>query len=193
MVVDEIPSMEFHWLGDKIRVQGNLSSKQVCTSMAEKTLRRYGSKSGYYRNLKNSHLIGRAGEAAVANVLLSSNQPIDVLFTDESKDALADIVWGDIRIDVKTWTENYWPQWGRCISVKQFETLKHKATHIIWCSSNIISDDPSWYVDLLGWNLISDIENFTKRWTGPTGKQIFNFQGEEEQLRPIEELLGPKA
>lgn len=177
--------MEFAWVESHIQVLGSNLARDKCESLAEVTLGRYASRAGYYRNLKNSHLVGRSGEIAVANVLKATSHQVENAFADPSKDALADIIWNDLEIDVKTWTETYWPKWGRCVSVKQYETLKSKASHVVWCTTNIVDNKTNWRVNLVGWNFIEEIESFPKRWTGPAGKQVYNFQANEDQLRTL--------
>jgi len=130
-------------------------------------------------------LVGRSGEIAVANVLKGGTKKFEAAFIDPAKDAKADIIWNGLEIDVKTWTEAYWPKWGRCIAVKQHEALKAKTSHIIWCTTNIVDSEVQWRVNLVGWSLTEDIENFPKRWTGPNGKQVYNFQANEDQLRTM--------
>lgn len=105
------------------------------------------------------------------------------------KDALADISFGECRIDVKTWNEKYWNDWGRCISVKQFPHIKAKATHIVWCTSNASEVHSTWSVLVRGWNLVDDIKGFPKKWTGPLGHQVYNFQGRDADIRLLDLLI----
>ncbi|CAB4547498.1 unannotated protein [freshwater metagenome] len=162
---------------------------EQCIHLAEKTLSRYGSKKGYYRNLQTSHLLGRAGEYAVALLLENLGESIDRLFEDSENDASADIIWREKKLDVKTWNENFWDLWGRCISVNQYPALAKKATHIIWCTSNAKVEMDEWKVVIRGWNNVSDISGFQKLWTGPEGKKVYNFQALESQLLQIQKLV----
>lgn len=190
MLNENLPEMEFSWEGNVIVVSGNALARDKCSSLVEQTLARYGSRKGYYRNTNNSHLVGRSGELAVANVLTSKGESIEIAFSDPNRDAMADIVWRQLQVDVKTWTDSYWEKWGRCIAVKQYEVLKSKATHIVWCTSSILENPNAWRVKLVGWNLVLDISKFPKRWTGPAGKQVYNYQADEVQLRSMQELVG---
>lgn len=172
-----------------VQVQFTSKDREDCLSLAAQTHSRYAPKRGYYRNLLSSHVLGRAGEFAVAHLTSLTNESVERLFLNLENDAQADIALGNLRLDVKTWNDKYWQDWGRCISVKQFPHLRSKATHIVWCTSDASDSNSIWTVTIRGWNTIEDIESLPKKWTGPAGKQVYNFQCSESDIRPIEELI----
>ncbi len=104
--------------------------------------------------------------------------------------AEADIVIpGRCRIEVKTWSDEFWPTMGRCIAVDQFKKLQGKADLIIWCTS-ASHLTPGMTLRVVGWNLVSDIPRAPQRFTGPpNGRKVNNYQLDNSMLREIDELL----
>lgn len=145
---------------------------------------------GHYNNTLNSHLRGKLGEIVVSNFLRESGFSTEDSFKDLSKMAEADIVIpGRCRIEVKTWSDEFWPTMGRCIAIDQLTKLEGKADLIIWC----VSDShlkPEMTLRVVGWNLVSDIPRAPQRLTGPpNGRKVKNYQLDNSMLREIDELL----
>ena len=161
----------------------------VAIEIAEETLRRFSSNRGHYNNTANSHIRGKVGEIAVSNFIGQLGFQLDPVFKDLGKMAEADIIIPcKCRIEVKTWSEEFWPTMGRCIAWDQFEKLKKKADLLVWCIS-ASKLEPLMNVDIVGWNLIEDIPAAPRRLTGPAnGRKVDNYQLDSEMIRPIDTL-----
>ena len=161
----------------------------LAIEIADETLRRFSSNRGHYNNTANSHIRGKVGEIAVSNFIGQLGFQLDPVFKDLGKMADADIIIpGKCRVEVKTWSAEFWPTMGRCIAVDQLEKLKKKADLLVWCIS-ASKLEPLMNVELVGWNLISDIPSAPRRLTGPAnGRQVDNYQLDPEMIRPIETL-----
>ena len=161
----------------------------IAIEIAEETLRRFSSNRGHYNNTANSHIRGKVGEIAVSNFIGQLGFQLDPVFKDLGKMAEADIIIPcKCRIEVKTWSEEFWPTMGRCIAVDQFEKLKKKADLLVWCIS-ASKLEPLMNVDIVGWNLIEDIPSAPRRLTGPAnGRKVDNYQLGSEMIRPIDTL-----
>jgi len=173
-----------------LNIQGltlNPESKQAAWLLAEKTFERYRHNPGHYRNTENSHLVGHLGEFA-AFIWLRDNgfEPV-ASFSDPSKDKEADIFTNVGRIEVKTWSERYWEQWGRCVSVSQYASIKRKADYIFWLSvDEVDSDTPK--VAFRGWCEVGIFEGMSPIMTGDPGREVRNYQLHPSQLKPVEEM-----
>ena len=162
---------------------------KIAVDLADQTLLRFSSTRGHYNNTSNSHLRGKIGEIIVANFLHQLGIATDPVFKDLDKMADADIIVpGKCRIEVKTWSEEFWSSMGRCIAVDQYEKLRRKADLIIWCVS-AVELKPQMQVKIVGWNLVSDVSSAPQRLTGPSnGRKVNNYQLDSAMLRPIENL-----
>jgi hypothetical protein len=98
-----------------------------------------------------------------------------------------------LRIEVKTWSRNYWQELGRCISVDQFPDLKRKADVVVWCvtDADAIADSPAPVNILLaGWSTMGEISNASIRLTGfDNMRKVENYQLDESDLRGINDLF----
>jgi hypothetical protein len=162
---------------------------ELAEHLAEQTLARFAQRSGYYNNTSNSHLIGKYGEIAAARWLESEGLNVDAPFMDEARTREADLVWNGFRLDVKTWTARFWPQWGRCVAVNQVGALAAKADGILWLTVEATAGrSPSVRVE--GWSTMDDIRAAEVRWTGPAnGRKVQNHQLDPEALRPAADLI----
>ena len=182
--------MRYSFLEDgMVSIHFSEEDSRRCIDLASQTHDRYGNKHGYYLNLASSHVLGRAGEFAVAYLLSLIDGTVISLFSNPDEDSRADIIFGNLQIDVKTWNDTYWSEWGRCISIRQYPHLKAKASHIVWCSSDAKESVSSWTVKIRGWNTIDEIASWPKKWTGPSGKQVHNFQCQEKDIRKLDSLI----
>ena len=165
----------------------NPETKQLATLLAEKTFERYRNNFGHYRNTEKSHLVGHLGEFA-AFIWLRDNgfSPFPTFF-DSTKDRECDIPTNVGRIEVKTWSDQNWEKWGRCVTVSQFESIKKKADLIFWLSiDGVESESPT--VTFRGWNEVGIFEGMSAIMTGDVGREVQNFQLDPSQLKPIEEM-----
>ena len=173
-----------------MNIQGltlNPETKQVALHLAEKTFERYRNNPGHYRNTANSHLVGHLGEFAAFIWLRDNGFEPEAAFSDPSKDKEADITTNVGRIEVKTWSERYWEQWGRCVSVSQYASIKRKADFIFWLSvDEVDSDTPK--VAFRGWCEVGIFEGMSPIMTGDPGREVRNYQLHPSALKPVEEM-----
>lgn len=163
------------------RIRLNPQQLQRAHDLAEATLARYRDHAGHYRNTANSHTVGRIGEIGTA-ALLATRLPVQTAFDDPTRDADADLHCRGLRLEVKTWTDRYWPDWGRCVAVTQLPALKRKADAVIWASTDNTT------VTVWGWNTVDDIAATPPTWTGPAARQIHNHQIPADTVRDIRDL-----
>ena len=160
------------------------------SELARETIDVFRSYRGHYNNNFESHLRGKIGEIAVARWMKENGMALDNAFEDVSRLREADIqVNGAFRADVKTWSQHFWDDYGRCVSVQQLPKLLQKADVIIWC---ICPEElqPGMTVMLRGWNTMDDVQQSPMRWTGPPSRrQVFNHQLDEGDIRSTASLL----
>lgn len=158
----------------------------AATTMSSESFSRFAETSGHYNNTHHSHLIGRVGELAVEQYFLNKcpeTDPImmfewqwssiDSAFRDPRRDREHDIGFMGIRYEVKTWSDRYWDDLGRCVAEAQLPGVHKKADRIIWCSYS--SDDAA--VTLHGWNTPSELAKIPTKPTGPAkGRKVINHQ-----------------
>lgn len=158
---------------------------------------RWESRRGYYNNRLNSHFKGKLGELAAERFLLDQNLKLDSHFRFPDREKLADIVVKlrgyrkILRIEVKTWSGNYWRELGRCISVDQFPDLKQKADVVVWCvvDAGGVVDAPV-KILLAGWSTLAEIEKAPIRFTGfDPMRKVENYQLAESDLREMGGLV----
>jgi hypothetical protein len=165
---------------------------------ARASFARWESQRGHYNNRLNSHFKGKLGELAVERFLLDQNLKLDSHFRFPDREALADIVVKIrgykkiLRIEVKTWSRDYWRDLGRCIAVEQFPDLKKKADVVVWCVTDAnAAEDMPLKVLLAGWSLMDEITNAPVKYTGLDNmRKVENHQLAEADLRGINSLLG---
>ncbi len=173
---------------------------QWAMETARASLARWEDRQGYYNNRLNSHFKGKLGEIATEKFLANNRLKFNSHFRFSDRENLADIVLKVkgyskvVRIEVKTWSENYWRELGRCIAVEQFSDLKNKSDVIVWCLTDIHelpagSLAPT-IVTLRGWSTISDIQNAPVRLTGLENmRKVKNYQLPETDLRDMPTFL----
>jgi hypothetical protein len=154
----------------------------LAEELSAKTHERYKNKTGFYRNLKSSHTIGRYGEIGAHKFFQDLGFECDPHYLDASQDSLCDITTDGTRWDVKTWNTKYWKVWGRAVSSKQLPRLEAKADAILWTSVDPLT---AFEVIIYGWNYISDIKDFEPQWMGPIDSQVHNHQVPIDSIRPI--------
>ena len=165
----------------------NAETKLAALLLAEVSFQKYSKIFGHYRNTANSHLVGRLGEFAAYIYLEKKRLKPVPHFLDLTKDKECDIDSKVGRIEVKTWSAQHWDDWGRCVSVSQYSSVKRKADLILWCTAEEVeSDTPK--IQFRGWSEVTDIENMEPKMTGAEGRQIHNYQFEESDLKPMNSL-----
>lgn len=180
-------------------VELTVTEVQWAIETARESFERWKSQKGYYNNRLNSHFKGKIGEIATEKFLMNRNFKLDSHFRFPERENLADIVvkikgYKRIaRIEVKTWSVNYWKELGRCIAVDQVSDLKKKSDVIIWCLTNIqeIPKTPtSIKMSINGWSTITDVENAPIKLTGLENmRKVKNYQLPEKGLREMNTFL----
>lgn len=172
-------------------------------SLAEKTLERYRNVPGHYNNRFNSHFKGRLGEIATEHFLKKRGHTVNPLFRDLDQEALCDIAIKSAlpvsKIDVKTWTREFWDEMGRCVACNQLPKLRVKADAIVWCVANLPNVKTpaearkyrTLEVEIVGYSTIEDVGSAPVRFTGPAwGRKVQNHQLDNDSIRQITELDG---
>jgi hypothetical protein len=169
---------------------------------ARSSFARWESQQGYYNNRLNSHFKGKLGELAAEKFLLDQKLKLDSHFRFSDREKLADIVVKVkgykkvVRLEVKTWSSNYWQDLGRCIAVDQYPDLKKKADIIVWCLVNEKQDLDTLgsmpvKVILAGWSKIGEILKAPIKQTGLDNmRRVENYQLAEADLHLMSEFLG---
>jgi hypothetical protein len=130
---------------------------------------------------------------------MNKSLKLDSHFRFPDRENLADIVIKIkgykriVRVEIKTWSANYWKELGRCIAVDQLSDLKKKSDVIIWCLTNIqeVPKTPAiTKLFLYGWSTMTDVENAPIRLTGMENmRKVKNFQLPEKGLREMNTFL----
>jgi len=172
---------------------------QWAAETARSSFAKWESQRGYYNNRLNSHFKGKLGELAVERFLLDQKLKLDSHFRFPDRENLADIVVKIrgykkiLRLEVKTWSRDYWQELGRCISVDQFLDLKKKADLVIWCvtGADAIADMLSPVkVMLVGWSTMDEISKAPIKFTGfDNMRKVENYQLAEADLHEMGNLV----
>jgi len=169
---------------------------------ARSSFERWESQQGYYNNRLNSHFKGKLGEIAVEKFLLDQKLKLDSHFRFSDREKLADIVvkisgYKKIaRLEVKTWSKNYWLDLGRCIAVDQYPDLKKKAGVIVWCVADEkqISDASASApvtVLLASWSKMDEVLSAPVKLTGLDNmRKVNNYQLAETDLHEMGSFSG---
>jgi hypothetical protein len=183
-------------------IELSIADVKWAKDVALSSFTKWESQQGYYNNRLNSHFKGKLGELAVEKFLLDQKLKLDSHFRFSDREKLADIVLKlrgykkVARLEVKTWSSNYWQDLGRCIAVDQYPDLKKKADIIVWCVVDIqkVSDTPASApvkVFLAGWSKIGEIMKAPIKHTGLDNmRKVENYQLAESELRLMGEFLG---
>lgn len=164
-------------------------TKLAAMILAEKSFERYRNIFGHYRNTANGHLVGHLGEFA-AFIWLRDNgfEPVGI-FTDPERDKECDISTIAARIEVKTWSHKHWDDLGRAVSVSQLSRLKKKADIVFFCSADEV-DSPMPKIQFRGWVEVAAFDSTEPKMTGFPGREIYNHQLEDSDLKRIDTLKG---
>jgi len=180
-------------------VELTIAEVQWAIETARESFARWKSQKGYYNNRLNSHFKGKIGELATEKFLMNKSLKLDSHFRFPDRENLADIVIKIkgykriVRVEIKTWSTNYWKELGRCIAVDQVSDLKKKSDVIIWCLTNIqeIPKIPTTIkMSVYGWSTITDVENAPIKLTGLENmRKVRNYQLPEKDLRETNTFL----
>ena len=165
----------------------NPETKLAALILAEKTFERYRNISGHYRNTASNHLVGHLGEFAAFIWLRDNGFEPEAYFSDPSRDRECDITTNIGRVEVKTWSEHHWSEWGRAVSVTQLKSIQKKADFLFFCTvAEVESETP--HVKFPGWCPVSIIDQREPIWTGYTTRRIHNYQIAESELKSVDEM-----
>jgi len=180
-------------------IELSIAEVQWAAETARASFERWESQQGYYNNRLNSHFKGKLGELAVEKFLLNQKLKLDSHFRFADREKLADLVikikgYNKIaRLEVKTWSLNYWQDLGRCIAVDQYPDLKKKADIIIWClvdAKQVLNSPAPIKVLLAGWSKIDEVLNAPIKLTGKDNmRKVNNYQLNESDLREMSGFL----
>jgi len=180
-------------------IELSIAEVQWAAETARASFERWESQQGYYNNRLNSHFKGKLGELAVEKFLLNQKLKLDSHFRFADREKLADLVikikgYNKIaRLEVKTWSLNYWTDLGRCIAVDQYPDLKKKADIIIWClvdAKQVLNSPAPIKVLLAGWSKMDEVLNAPIKLTGKDNmRKVNNYQLNESDLREMSDLL----
>ena len=181
-------------------IELSVADIQWAADTARASFERWESQQGYYNNRLNSHLKGKLGEIAVEKFLLDQKLKLDSHFRFADRENLADLVvkikgYNKIaRLEVKTWSLNYWQDLGRCIAVDQYTVIKKKADVIVWClldEKQILDASTPVKVILAGWSKIEEVVNAPIKLTGKDNmRKVNNYQLAETDLHDISSFSG---
>jgi len=171
--------MQVHIVGEKFGEAQELSRS---------SLKRFEAVRGYYRNTSNSHLVGKLGELAAESWFHEIGHEVKSLFRDPALEAEADFIVSTLRVEVKTWSAQYWAKWGRCIAIGQLPALKRKSDLLLWCTVEFDEHLRTSAVNIRGWNFTADVGSWEQLWTGPAGRQVHNYQGQDSDLRDLDDF-----
>jgi len=171
---------------------------QWAAHASQTSFAKWAGQEGHYNNRLNSHFKGKLGEVAVEKFLLAQNLKLDSHFRFLDREKLSDIVvkinrYKKIsRVEVKTWSRNYWTDLGRCVSVEQYPDLKKKADVIIWCvvdaldMKEVLATPVPVKAVLAGWSKIDEISSAPIRSTGTDYmRKIENYQLNDADLNDM--------
>ncbi len=185
-------------MGEAVEIPLTVEDTAWAVDSAKSSIEKWSERDGYYNNRLASHLTGKLGELAVEKYLLEQGYKLDSHFRFPERENLSDIVvkvrgYSRIRrLEVKTWSENYWAELGRCIAMEQYPILKKKADIVIWCvvdheyvERSVKMPGPG-AVSLAGWSVVGKISEAPIHDTGTGGmRKVRNYQLTEDDLHPI--------
>lgn len=189
-------------MNETVRITVPCADVEWAVHAAKNSIGKWSQREGYYTNRLESHFKGKLGELAVEKYLLETGHAIDAHYRFPDREKLCDIVvkvrkYTQVcRLEVKTWSENYWAELGRCIAVEQYPDLKKKSDLIVWCVIDAVSvadfltHPADVTVALAGWSRMNEIALAPVKETG-TGRmrKVKNYQFAASDLHPIRELL----
>lgn len=170
---------------------------QLAWQLAHLSMQRYAHARGHYTNTIRTHFIGRAGEIACSRWLYALGLEHHNRFLDPAQDEWCDIETFApvIRLEVKTWSRDYWPHLGRCVAASQLANIQRKADVIVWLVADVTPEATesltSLTLELAGWSPVADLFGVTARPTGE--RQILNHQLRADQLRRLCDLFTPSS
>jgi len=160
--------------------------------LAWRTARKFKGFKGHYTNSLGNHFVGHVGSLGAEKWALANGLAPVGIFRDIERAAECDLhvtLRGQLkRVEVKTWSQDYWDEWGRCVAVGQVDDLKQKTDLIVWAV--VFPDDDGRPVAMVnGWSTLADVVAAPKKWTGPAGRQVHNHQVDAEKIRDLASLL----
>lgn len=141
----------------------------------------------HYENTPAKHQIGKLGEAGVEEWLRRAGVEVDAVFRDLDREGECDLVVAGVRIEVKSWTAEYWEPWGRCATPAQIPWIADKADLILWITVARANDRAT--IRVQGWSKPAEVGTYSPTYTGPKWKPIRNRQVPLDRMHSPSELL----
>jgi hypothetical protein len=183
-------------------IELTIEDVQWAAHAAQSSFSKWTGQEGHYDNRLNSHFKGRLGEVAAEKFLLCQNLKLDSHFRFLDRENLSDIVvkingYRKIcRVEVKTWSNAYWQELGRCVSVDQYPDLQKKADVIIWCvvdvldMKEIVKTPATVNAAVVGWSRMDDISKAPIKLTGSGGmREVENYQLDDKDMNDMSGFL----
>ena len=141
----------------------------------------------HYANTPWGHKVGKLGEMGCSLALVERGVAVVETFRDPQCESEADLLAGQWRLEVKTWSERFWVPGGRCVRPDQLPGVSHKADAIVWCTVEGRLNEGRLLVR--GWSTPGDVAATEPRITTAGQRRYLNHQVKEENLRDFKDLL----
>lgn len=141
----------------------------------------------YYPNNLLTHQVGKLGEVSAECWIRESGHKLDAVFRDLTREGECDLMIGELRLEVKTWSIKHWEKSGRCVIPKQLPWIAKKADSILWVTIDRELEPPLAVIQ--GFNNVGEIRAYEPIHT-PT-LNILNHQVPLSDLRDPSTLLPP--
>lgn len=130
---------------------------------------------------------GILGKICAEKFLAEYNWEIDSKFREQNNLAGCDLKISHLQITVRTWKEENWEEWGRCIPTEQKFSLPQNSDLIIWVTIN--SRDKNVALgSIQGFNWTTQISAWPEKQTGPSSETKENVQGPSEAVISTDQL-----
>lgn len=132
----------------------------VARHLAQETHRLYKDSLGHYGdNSLPKHFIGKLGEAAVSALFQNANLKVKENFSEMDQLSRSDVAVRIRRtwtsLEVKTFSENRWREYGRVVAMSQLKNIHQNSDFIFWCSTLLPECDQTTEVKIMGYSPVS--------------------------------------
>lgn len=129
---------------------------------------------GYYANTFDRHKVGALGEWAVWKWLYLQEGIKGVWWerysgVDDEADIRIELGGGEnLFVEVKSFSEPVWEEWGPSIPLEQYPRLRRRYRIVVWCKvllqKDELDDRQRYYaVEIRGWNWIGEILRYARK------------------------------
>jgi hypothetical protein len=131
---------------------------------------------------------GTKGKIAITNFLKEKGFEVQTKFQDPTDWDTSDLISNSIRMVVRSWKEQNWDDWGRCIPVDDVKKISNATDVVIWATVNDLSTGET-IVTIRGFNWSSEAELWPTEITGPDTNKVRNHQNTVDDILPMEWLI----